>query len=219
MRRAIGWTSRALIVLACVAYQFLAHSSVLSPQAGPMRIVLIWLPLVLLGIWVMLRTDNKGWWLVALLAMGAFVYWLEHGERLGIAAASGLSHAAAYLFLLWVFARTLARGAEPIITRFARRIHGALQPEMEWFTRKLTIAWCAFFAAQVIASALLYGIAPLETWSLFVNVLNLPLLALMFAGQYVYRRARHPDCPRASVWQAVEAFTNDASPSGNAEVR
>ena len=219
MRRALGWTSRALIVLACVAYQFLAHSSVVSAQAGPLRFVLIWLPLVLLGIWVMLRSDHKALWLVALLAMGAFVYWLEHGEQLGIAAASGLSHAAAYLFLLWLFARTLSRGAEPIITRFARRVHGPLQPEMEVFTRKLTIAWCAFFAGQLVASALLYAFARLETWSLFVNVLNLPLLTLMFAGQWVYRRARHPDCPRASVWQAVEAFTQDAPPSRSAEVR
>jgi len=101
----------------------------------------------------------------------------------------------------------------------ARRVHGALQPEMEWFTRKLTIAWCAFFAAQLVASALLYAFASLEIWSLFVNVLNLPLLALMFGGQWIYRSARHPDCPQASFWQAVESFTRDAAPSRSAEVR
>ena len=90
---------------------------------------------------------------------------------------------------------------------------------MERFTRNLTIAWCVFFAAQLIASALLFAFAALATWSLFVNLLNLPLLALMFAGQFVYRRVRHPDYPRASVWRAIEAFTKDASLSRSAEVR
>jgi uncharacterized membrane protein len=76
-----------------------------------------------------------------------------------------------------------------------------------------------FFAAQLIASALLFALAPLNAWSLFINLLNLPLLALMFAGQWVYRMVRHPDYPRASIWQALEAFTKDASLSKSAEVR
>jgi hypothetical protein len=41
----------------------------------------------------------------------------------------------------------------------------------------------------------------------------------MFAGQSIYGMVRHPDYPRASVWQAVEAFTRDASLSKSAEVR
>jgi uncharacterized membrane protein len=90
---------------------------------------------------------------------------------------------------------------------------------MERFTRNLTIAWCVFFAAQLIASALLFAFAALATWSLFVNLLNLPLLALMFAGQLVYRMVRHPDYPRVSIWRALEAFTKDASLSKSTEVR
>lgn len=136
-----------------------------------------------------------------------------------LAASSGISHAAIYLFLLWYFGSTLAPGREPIITRFARRVHGALQPAMERFTRRLTVVWCAFFAAQLIASALLFAFAPLNAWSLFINLLNLPLLVLMFVGQSVYRTLRYPDCPRASIWQAVESFTKDASLSKSVEVR
>jgi len=218
MRRVSGWSWKVLIVLACVAYQTLLHSSVSNAQSGPLRLVLMWLPLVVLAGWVVTRSANKLLWLTALLAIGLIVSLLEHQERLGLAAVSGISHAATYLFLLWYFGRTLARGWEPLITQLARRVHGTLPPAMELFTRRVTFAWCGFFASQLIASALLFAFAPLNAWSLFINLLNLPLLALMFLGQMVYRRVRHPEYPRASVWQAIDAFTKDASLSKSAEV-
>ena len=219
MRRAIGWTWKALIVLACVAYQYLVHASLDKAQTGLLRAALVWLPLLALAWWILARSSNRPFWLVVLSAAGVIVYLAEHQEQLGLAAVSGISHATAYLFLLWYFGGTLAPGREPIITRFARRVHGALPPVMERFTRRLTIVWCGFFAAQLTASGLLFAFAPLNAWSLFVNMLNLPLLALMFAGQSVYRRLRYPDFPRASMWQAIEAFTKDASLSNRAEVR
>ncbi len=219
MRRVASRSWKALIVLACVAYQYLVHSSVSNARTGLFHHVLLWLPLVVLAGWILVRSRNKPLWLAALSAAGVFVFLVEYQEQLGLAAVSGISHAAAYLFLLWYFGRTLARGREPLITRFARSVHGTLRPGMERFTRNLTIAWCVFFAAQLIASALLFALAALSTWSLFVNLLNLPLLALMFAGQFVYRMLRHPDYPRASIWRAIEAFTKDASLSKSAEVR
>jgi len=219
MRRIFGWSWKALIVLACIAYQYLVHFSVSNAQSGPLHLALMWLPLAVLAGWVVARSANKLLWLTAVLAIGLIVYWLDYQERLGLAATSGISHAAAYLFLLWYFGRTLALGREPAITRFARRVHGALLPAMELFTRRLTIAWCVFFTAQLIASALLLAFAPLGAWSLFINVLNLPLLAVMFVGQMVYHSIRHPDLPRASVWQAVQAYTKDASLSTSAKMR
>jgi uncharacterized membrane protein len=219
MRRIASGSWKALIVLACVAYQYLVHSSVSNAQTGLFHVMLLWLPLVALAGWILLRSRNKPLWLAALLAAGMVIYLMEHRERLGLAAVSGMSHAAAYLFLLWYFGRTLARGREPIITRFARSVHGTLQPGMELFTRNLTIAWCIFFAAQLIASALLFAFAPLDAWSAFINLLNLPLLALMFVGQLTYKRFRYPEFPRASIMQAVQAFTKDAPLSRSAEVR
>jgi uncharacterized membrane protein len=179
----------------------------------------MWLPLALLAGWVMLRSSNKPLWLAGLVTAGVAVYLVEHQGRMGLAASSGISHAAAYLFLLSYFGSTLARGRDPIITRFARHVHGRLSPAMELYTRKLTIAWCIFFAAQLLASALLFAFAPLDAWSLFVNLLNLPLLALMFVGQLVYKVFRYPEFPRASILQAVQAFTKDASLSKSADAR
>lgn len=219
MRSAIGWAWKALVVLACIAYQYRVHVSVSNAQPDLLYTILLWLPLAVLAGWILARSKHKAWWLAALLAAALFVYLVEHKERLGLAAVSGIPHAAAYLFLLWYFGRTLARGREPLISRFARSVHGALDPEMARFTRNVTIAWCLFFAIQLITSALLFGFAPLSTWSLFINVLNVPLVALMFVGQLVYRMIRYPDYPRVSLWQALQAFLKDTSHSKSAEVR
>ena len=219
MHRAIGWAWKALIVVACVAYQYGVYVSVSNAQPGLLHTLLLWLPLAVLAVWILARTGNKPLWLAALLAGAMFIYLVEHEERLGLAAISGISHAAVYLFLWWYFGRTLARGREPLISRFARSVHGALDPEMALYTRKMTIVWCVFFAAQLIASALLFAFASLGTWSLFINLLNLPLVALMFVGQFAYGMIRYPDYPRVSLWQAIQVFIKDISPSKSAEVR
>ncbi|HYL90866.1 MAG TPA: hypothetical protein VEU32_19110 [Burkholderiales bacterium] len=127
-------------------------------------------------------------------------------DSLGVAAVSGLTHAVANLVLLWYFARTLRAGNEALVTRLARRVHGSLAPPLAAYTRRVTIAWCAFFAAQVAVSILLFAFAPLELWSMYVNLLSVPLIALMFAGELLYRRLRFPDHPRASIGRVIKAL-------------
>jgi len=124
-----------------------------------------------------------------------------------IASVAGLPHGAAYAFLLWLFARTLVPGKDALITSVARRFHGSLPDYMESYTRRLTVWWCVFFAAQLAASALLLRFAPLSTWSFFVNVLNMPLVAAMFVGDYLYRVLRYPGYAHPSIAQAIAAFT------------
>ena len=162
------------------------------------------------------RTAGSSWWWPALALLGCVAiaglahlaisgYW-SGSPRWGVAAATGLPHAAANGLLLWWFARTLRDGSEPLITRVARRVHGTLSTPIVSYTRKVTIAWCAFFAGQIAVSAVLFLLAPLETWSLFVNVLNLPLVVLMFAGEYLVRVTSHPEHPRASIAATLRAF-------------
>ena len=96
------------------------------------------------------------------------------------------------LLLAWFFARTLATGRVPLVTSFARVVHDSptLAPERERYTRQVTWAWCAFFLANVGISVALAAFAPLAVWSLFANVLAAPLVAVMFAAEYAYRRRR-----------------------------
>jgi uncharacterized membrane protein len=207
MRRAAGWVWKTLAILALVGYQYLVHLAVSGTQAGfSLRLALVLLLLLALALWVVVRFTNKPLWLGALLLIGVVAYLLEQRESVGLLALNGMSHAAAYLILLMYFGRTLAGSAEPLITKFARRVHGTLLPAMEAYTRRLTVAWCVFFAAQIVVSALLYLFAPLDAWSIFVNLLNLPLMLLMFFGEGVYRVARHPEHPRATLEEAIRAY-------------
>ena len=121
------------------------------------------------------------------------------------------------VFLLWFFGHTLWRAKEPLVTRLARRVHGTLPPEMEAYTRGVTFAWCVFFAAQIVISALLFEFASLSAWSLFISVLNFPLLVLMFAGEYAYRMTFHRNFPHASILEAIQSFSEDAARSRSAK--
>lgn len=219
MRRWAGWLWAALVVPGCIGYQLLVHSAIMDGQPGAVRVALASLPLLALAIWILRYAQHKILWTFFLLIAGAAIYMLEHEIQLGLAAAYGIPHTAIYLSLLWLFGRTLVRGREPLITSFARRIHGSLPPAMEAYTRQVTLAWCVFFIAQPVISAVLFTWAALDSWSLFVNVLNLPLVALMFAIEYLYRLARHRDFPHASIMKGVQMFTEHSSLSNSSEVR
>lgn len=206
MPRWTGLFWKALLVPACVGYQLLVHSAMTHGQPRYVRLALSLLPLLGLGVWIVRCAQHKVRWTLFLLAAAIAIYVIEHEARLGLAAAYGIPHTAIYLFLLWSFGRTLAPGREPMITGFARKVHGTLPPTMEAYTRRLTRAWCAFFAAQVAISAALFTLAPLQVWSLFVNVLDFPLLVLMFGVEYLYRVMRHRNFPHASIMKGMQMF-------------
>jgi uncharacterized membrane protein len=105
-------------------------------------------------------------------------------------ASSGLSHMMIYASLLAVFAHSLQPGQTPLVSIMARRLRGTLTPPIAVYTRSVTKAWCMFFAGQLFASAALFLLAPLAVWSLFVNVLDGPLVLLMFASEYAVRRVQ-----------------------------
>ncbi|MBA2690319.1 MAG: hypothetical protein H0U63_05920 [Burkholderiales bacterium] len=209
MKQAIGWLAKTLIVFGCIGYQWLVHSAVVKGQGEAVRLTLIVLPLLFFAYWVATRSDRKRLWFSVLLLSAGSTYLLSQQSRLGLAAAYGIPHGVIYLSLLWFFGRTLIKGREPLISRLARRVHGELPAALEAYTRRLTFAWCVFFAGQIITSALLFKFASLNTWSLFVNLLNFPLLVLMFVGEYLYRIIRHKNYPKASIMTTIRAFTDD----------
>jgi uncharacterized membrane protein len=96
------------------------------------------------------------------------------------------------VFLCVLFGLTLGRGREPLITRFARAEHDVLPPEVERYTRRLTVLWMLFFAAMAAITVALWLAASRTAFSLFVNVINWVLLAIFLIGEYLYRRVRFP---------------------------
>jgi len=219
MLRWVGWVLKALILPGCIGYQWLVHSAIVTAHTESIRLMLALPPLLAMAYWAVAKSRHKFLWVLVMLGLGIAVYVIEDREQLGLAAAYGIAHALIYLSLLWLFGRTVViDGREPFITRLARQVHGTLPPMMKVFTRQITIAWCFFFAAQLITSALLLKFASLETWSLFINLLNLPLLLLMFIGEYTYRVIRFPAYSHASILRGIQAFAQDSPSSKGVEV-
>ncbi len=119
--------------------------------------------------------------------------------KLGFVAASAAGHWGIYGSLLLTFGLTLRPGHEPLITAMARKLHGQIPEELARYTRRVTIAWCGFFVTQLAISITLFCFAPLVVWSFFVNVLDIPLVAAMFAAEYAVRLRSLRDPPRHSL--------------------
>lgn len=203
---------KGLVLLAVISYPVLLHMFILKGELDWWRMLLVLLPLLLWALWMAARWVGAKWLPLLAASLAALVYYLAAGQHLryGLIAFDGVSHASMNLFMLWFFGRTLPQGREPLVSQISRHLNGgALPPEIAGYTRAVTIAWSLFFAAQLLGSALLYLFAPLAAWSLFVNVLNAPLLGLMFIGEYIIRVLLHPDHARNSILQVIEVFTKN----------
>lgn len=123
----------------------------------------------------------------------------------GLIGATEASHVALYGTLLAIFACSLRGGREAVVTRLARQVRGSLPPEIVTYTRRVTLAWCLFFAALIVASTTLLAFAPRTVWSLFVNVLDLPLVVVMFLAEYACRRILFRHLPHRSVFASARS--------------
>lgn len=199
------------IAAAFFGYQFLIHQVSLSGNltAVSAAIVLIpfftaltWFTAVELGLRIALA---MAFTLILLGLAAVKIFGSPHP-----AIVFGMPHLVTNSFLMWFFARTLKSQREPLITTIARRVHGSLTPDLEIYTRRVTIAWSLFFAMQIAGSILLFFFAPLEIWSTFINILNSPLIVLMFLCEYTYRVLRHRD-HRSSPFDGLKIFSGDSN--------
>jgi len=197
---ALGRGAWGVVAAACVliGYQFLAHWTFARGAAGA------WVALVPLVAAVVLAWRTRLRWPLAVLAAGVAIWlWARPASTPGTLLAV---HVGIYLGLLWLFARTLRRGREPLVTGIARRVRGVLPPEVASYTRRVTQAWCVFFACMAGASTALFLLAPLAVWSLFANLLNLPLVIAMFVAEYLVRITRFRHLKHFPITAAARAF-------------
>lgn len=207
----MGRLGKILLLAAFIAYPILLHIFVLKEQVEMWQLVFVFAPLLAVGGWMLFSMVSRAWWPLLLLALAALSYFVISGDhgRIGLLAVNGLSHATVNSFLIWLFGRTLLHGQEPLISQISRKLNGHLNPEVAIYTRHVTIAWVIFPIGQIIISLVLYLFASIEAWSFFINVLNLPLLILMFVGEKTYRNLRFPNHPRTTIMQAIEVYTKD----------
>lgn len=123
-----------------------------------------------------------------------------------VAALYFVQHIGAQLLFGSLFGRTLLPGDTPLISQIARQVRGQELSEIHArYTRHLTLAWTLFFVINLLMSVALFYLAPIEIWSYYANVLNLPLIGLMFAGDYLCRfRVLSPE-ERPTLAQVVRA--------------
>src|SRR4051812_25184584 len=193
MRTAEGWTGRHIGLSIAAAFPILMHVTLLWAPSSMLATVLVWLALALVALVAIIRFNRR----IAFLTLGLVV-----AAALGIGtttsdavvAVSGIPHAVAYTSLLAVFGSSLLRGRTPVVSLLSERLSGRpLSPEMGRYTRAVTAAWCCFFLFQLAGSLVLLLAAPVAAWSLFVNILNIPLNLGMFGVEYAYRRFRFRD--------------------------
>ncbi|MBI2769156.1 MAG: hypothetical protein HYX47_06015 [Burkholderiales bacterium] len=89
--------------------------------------------------------------------------------------------------LLLVFGASVLR-PPTVIERIARLAEGALSPPVVAYTRRVTVAWCIFFACNGIAAFATAVWASDEAWLLYNGLLAYLLMALLFAGEWLVRR-------------------------------
>ncbi len=143
---------------------------------------------------------------MAVLAAAAGAGWWMASSGWALRLAPLLPQLAMCIGVAWLFGRTLLPGREPLITRVARTVHGELPPEIVRYTRNVTLAWAVFMAGMAITSVVLFALAPAAVWSVFANLLFLPLLGLMFLAEYTYRVLRYSWFPQVSIMHSVRAF-------------
>ena len=167
-----------MVAAATVAYPVVVY-------LGFGRLHPVWLGLLLAAL-LLLRawSARDATWLIA--GLGAVV----------LCAASGLG--AGWLplklypvmvsaLLLGVFVASLWR-PPTVIERIARLTEPLLPPEGVVYTRKVTIAWCAFFVANGGISLVVALWGSDEAWLLYNGLLSYVLMGVFFAGEWLLRQ-------------------------------
>jgi uncharacterized membrane protein len=103
-----------------------------------------------------------------------------------------IQHAGTFAVLTGVFGRTLAPGRTPMVSLFARRVHGPLAPRLAHYTRRVTQVWTLVFALLATVSLALFASGQIAAWSLFANVLTPALIPTVFLVEYLVRRTILP---------------------------
>jgi len=94
------------------------------------------------------------------------------------------------------FLRSLRAGQTPLVTQVATAVHGALSPALTLHTRHVTQLWAIALCLIFVITLALTLSGEHEAWSLFSNAGTYVIMALLFAGEFAYRRWRFPDHDR-----------------------
>jgi uncharacterized membrane protein len=188
------WIRRSVLLLACAWPLSLHYAILFAAPEWPARVTATAMALGAL-IWAI--ADGRP--AAAMLAAGIAVLLgatVQYAPQILLFAPPVIINAALAVF----FGASLRTGREPVISVFARLEQGGdLPPDLACHARSVTWIWTLLLAAMATLTMALAIWAPLETWSLFANVVNYALIAALFIGEYLYRRVRFRHYRHASL--------------------
>ena len=170
---------RGAWMLLLAATALLLHLGLQRPLAWTMLAALAAVQVLCLA-----AMRSPGGLLACLLALPACALM----PRLGVVAALLVSHTAVYGGLALLFGRSLLPGREPLVTAMARAVEPELTPAMRVYTRRVTWLWALYGPVQITLSLLLLRFGTLQAWSVFVNLVDLPILAATLGLEFAARR-------------------------------
>lgn len=197
-----------LIAAAGVAYVAASHWLMTRAPASDWNAVVVIGPMLALAGWVAWQRGLR----LAAAALGvgtlALVAEAWRGGGLSTASLYVAQHVVIHLLLALAFGMTLLRAREPLIVALARRVHGRLTSGMAVYARKVTAAWALYFVAMAVLSLMLFRYAPFEIWAVFANFATPLAMVAMFIGEHLLRYRLHPEFERATLAQAMRAYSN-----------
>lgn len=199
--------SLAVLALVAVAAGALGNHWLLVASGGVGRGVELSLFCVAACVcWMGLRVRGPWRWSALSVSIALLVVLAWSHAHPGPNLALPIPQAAGCLLVAAMFGGSLLPGREAVLVRVARLVHGEISPAHADYARRVTWAWFLFLCTLAGVSILLFFAAPLALWSLFANLLTLPLLASMLCAEYAYRALRRPDLPRVSMLAGARGF-------------
>lgn len=190
-----------------VGWAALAHYGSAGAPQSDLSAALATAPIVALVVILLWRAGHPLWIALGGLGiLGVFAfYWPTLRDN--IALLYYIQHVGTNLALATLFGRSLF-GAQPaLVTQFARVAHGGvISAAQERYTRQVTVAWTVFFIVTAAVSSGLFWLAPATAWSVFANLLNLPLIGLMFAGELFCRYRLLPNEKHPSLADTIRGY-------------
>lgn len=206
MTRPVRLGRALLLAVAFGAYLVLAHLTTAADQPSTLGALIAVVPYMAIALGMAVRSRHRrGALLLWAGVAGVLAYcWPLIESR--FAWIYFIQHVGVFSLLAIGFGRTLVADAEPMITRFARIVHGeCMALPLLRYTRGATLAWTVFFAAMASASTVLFFAGSMNAWSLLINVLTPLLIGAMFALEFAARVVVLPRALRTGLVESVRA--------------
>ena len=201
-----------LAVLAVAAYALLSHLLMLYAADRPWAILAIFGPLLLAIFGVALRRGHRPTIAATLLVFGLLGVVVARGGLGDVNRLYVAQHAGIHLALCVTFAATLRPGGLSLIGRLASQVHGSAPPAMLAYAHRVTRVWAFYFFGMAMLSLWIYSRCEWSTWSVFANLVTPVSAVTLFVGEYLLRYALHPEFERATLAEALRAYSRSGAP-------